>query len=333
MSLSSLTEHVTLIEAKAEVVGAAFFGRQPAFALANGEVLLAGSGDETRLKVHEDGAILTVASDGERLCTGGDDGRVFVIDATGKAEALGREKGWIDALAARGGAVAWSSGKTVRARDAKGEVKTFTAPSSVRGLAFFPKGYRLAIAHYGGASLWFPNVQSGADTLNWKGSHIDVTVAPDARFVVTSMQENSLHGWRLPDKNDMRMSGYPSKTRSFAWSHDGQWLATSGADGCIVWPFSGKDGPMGKAPRECGVRPNALVTAVAFHPGALVVAIGYDDGWILLVRLVDAAEILARRTDEGARDAISALAFDSKGGRLAFGTRDGAAGVLDFPNG
>jgi len=330
---TSLTEHVTLIEAQAEVVGAFFLGRLPVLVLANGEAILAEIGAETRLKVHEDGAILTAASDGRKVYTGGDDGKAFALDATGKIEALAQEKGWIDALAARDGAVAWSSGKTVRARDAKGEVKTFTAPSSVRGLGFFPKGYRLAVAHYGGASLWFPNVQGEPDSLNWKGSHLDVTVAPDARFVVTSMQENALHGWRLADKNDMRMTGYPAKTRSFAWSHDGNWLATSGAEGCIVWPFAGKDGPMGKAPRECGVRSDALVTAVAFHPGALVVAIGYDDGWVLLVRMVDAAEILARRTPAGEADAISALAFDAKGARLAFGTRGGVAGVLDFPKG
>jgi hypothetical protein len=34
-------------------------------------------------------------------------------------------------------------------------IKTFIAPSSVRGLAFMPKGYRIAIAHYGGATYGF----------------------------------------------------------------------------------------------------------------------------------------------------------------------------------
>jgi len=114
------------------------------------------------------------------------------------------------------------------------------------------------------------------------------------------MQENMLHGWRIADKKNMRMTGYPAKSRSLDWSHDGAWLATSGADGCIVWPFSGKDGPMGQPPRECGVRPNVLVTRVAFHPKALIAAMGYDDGWILLVRLGDGAEIFGppdRRRD------------------------------------
>ena len=330
-SSASLTERVTPIDAGAEIVAAAFLGRVPAFALADGNVLLAEIGEERRIKAHDDGAILVAACDGARLYTGGDDGVIAATDASGKTENLGKENGWIDALTCRAdGALAWSSGKTVRARDAKGEIKTWVAPSSARGLAFFPKGYRVVVPHYNGASLWFPNTAAEPEALAWKGSHLDASVSPDARFVVTSMQENSLHGWRLADRKDMRMSGYPAKTRSFLWSHDGGWLATSGADGCIVWPFSGKDGPMGQPPRECGVRPNVLVTMVAFHPKALIVAIGYDDGWVLLVRLSDGAEILVRRM-EAERDAISALAFDSTGARLVFGTKSGKAGVLDFP--
>jgi WD40 repeat protein len=331
MSPSSLTEHVTPIDAGAEIVSAGFLGRTPAFALADGTVLLADIGEERRIKAHEDGAILVADFDGAKLYTGGDDGVVAATDASGKTETVAKEKGWIDALAWRAdGALAWSSGKNVRARDAKGEIKGWAAPSTVRGLGFFPKGYRLVIAHYNGASLWFPNTAAAPESLSWKGSHLDAIVSPDARFVVTSMQENSLHGWRLADRKDMRMSGYPAKTRSLSWSQDGGWLATSGADGCIVWPFSGKDGPMGQPPRECGVRANVLVTKVAFHPKALMVAIGYDDGWILLVRLSDGAEILVRRT-ENERDAVTALAFDAKGGRLTFGTKGGKAGVLDFP--
>jgi WD40 repeat protein len=332
MSLSSLTEHVASIDAGAEIVAGGFLGRTPALALADGDVLLADIGEERRVKAHDDGAILVAACDGAKLYTGGDDGGVAATDAAGRTEILAREKGWIDALACRAdGALAWSCGKTVRARDAKGEVKTWQAPSTVRGLAFFPKGYRVAAPHYNGVSLWFPNTAAAPESLTWKGAHLDATVSPDGRFVVTSMQENALHGWRLADRKDMRMSGYPAKTRSLAWSHDGGWLATSGADGCIVWPFSGKDGPMGQPPRECGVRANVLVTATAFHPKALIVAIGYDDGWVLLVRLADAAEILVRRTQDGERDAIAALAFDATGARLLFGAKSGKAGVLVFP--
>jgi WD40 repeat protein len=165
----------------------------------------------------------------------------------------------------------------------------------------------------------------------WAGSHLDVTVSPDGKFIVSAMQEAALHGWRVQDHKDMRMTGYPSKTRSFSWSHDGKWLATSGAEACIIWPFDSKDGPMGKGPRECGVRP-ARVTRVAFHPRALVLAAGYDDGWVMICRITDAAEILVRSVPaEDKAGAISTLSWSADGGRLLFGAEDGAAGVLDLP--
>ncbi|MGL4242808.1 MAG: WD40 repeat domain-containing protein, partial [Beijerinckiaceae bacterium] len=117
--------------------------------------------------------------------------------------------------------------------------------------------------------------------------------------------------------------------RSMSWSHDGAWLATSGAEAAIIGPFSGKEGPMGKAPRECGVRP-VRVSQVAFHPGALVLGIGYEDGCVMLVRLTDASELLVRAPAAG-QGAVSALAWDREGRRLAIGGADGYAGVLTLP--
>lgn len=331
---ATLTSAVEPIAAGEAVIAAAFLGDTPAFALADGTVLLVDAGAERRVAAHPNAGILVAASDGARLVTGGDDGRVVATDSRGATEILGDEKGrWIDAVALRDGAVAWSAGRSVRARSAKGEVKTLDLPSSSRGLAFFPKGYRLAAAHYNGATLWFPNAGK-PETLGWNGSHLDATVSPDGRFVVTSMQENTLHGWRVADGKNMRMAGYPGKTRSFSWSHDGKWLATSGADACIIWPFAGKDGPMGQQPRECGVRANAPVTRVAFHPGALVVAIGYEDGLAMLCRITDGSEILVRSPPENADNArVTAFAWDAKGARLLYGADNGDAGVLILPKG
>jgi WD40 repeat protein len=313
----------------AHVVAAGFLGRDAAFACADGAAVLIG-GERRELRPHADG-LLVAAFAKDALLTGGEDGRIVRIRADGAIETLADERGrWIDAIASGpDGAVAWSVGKSVSARSAKGEVKTFAAPSTARGLAFMPKGYRLAVSHYNGASLWFPNAAAPAEPLPWKGSHLDCTVSPDGRFVVTSMQENALHGWRVADKAHMRMTGYPAKTRSMSWSHDGLWLATAGAEAAIIWPFSGKDGPMGKAPRECGVRPRR-VSQVAFHPASLVLAIGYEDGWVLLVRLTDASELLVRAGAEKA-GAITALAWDAAGRRLAMGAADGWAGVLALP--
>ncbi|MGO9135653.1 MAG: WD40 repeat domain-containing protein [Methylovirgula sp.] len=329
---TSLTEAVWPIEAGAHVTAAAFLGATPVLALGDGTVVLIEGQSDRRVTVHEDGAILVAIRAGQKLVTGGGDGRVYAIDAAGQRDEIADEKGkWIDSLASRDDfSIAWSTGRQVRTRDPKGIVKSFTAPSSVRGLAYAPKGYRLAIAHYNGATLWFPNTAASVETLEWKGAHLDATFSPDGRFLVTSMQENALHGWRLTDKRDMRMSGYPAKTRSLSWSADGHWLATSGADACVVWPFKDKDGPMNKAPRECGVR-QAKVSRVAFHPKAPVLAIGYDDGWILLCRLADGAEILVRRPRDEEQDPVSALAWDDAGTRLLFGTTEGKAGILTMP--
>jgi WD40 repeat protein len=321
---TSLTSRVEPLAAGERVLAAGFVKDMPALADGTGAVTLGGE----RIAVHAGGALLA-AVDGRRVVIAGDSGAIAEVAGGGGVTALRDRGNWIDALALNAdGAVAWSSGKTVTARSAKGEIREMVAPSTARGLAFMPKGYRLALSHYDGASLWFPNTVTPPEALPWKGSHIDVTVSADGRYVVTSMQENALHGWRLTDKAHMRMKGYPAKTRSMSWSHDGNWLATSGAEAAIVWPFSGKDGPMGKAPRECGVRPRR-VTCVAFHPGSLVLAIGYEDGFVLMVRLTDASELVVRTAT--AAGAITALAWDGNGKRLIIGGADGYAGLLTLP--
>jgi WD40 repeat protein len=313
------------------ILGGGFLGDTAVFARSDGKLRLLDS--QTHEVLVHSGGLLVAAFTADSIVTGGEDGRIIRTRPDGSMEVLGDEKGrWIDAIAAHAdGAVAWSTGRIVSARSAKGEIKVMSAPTTARGLAFLPKGYRVALSHYNGASLWFPNTSAEPEPLPWKGSHIDLTVSPDGRYVVTSMQENALHGWRVTDKAHMRMTGYPAKTRSMSWSHDGNWLATSGAEAAIIWPFSGKDGPMGKAPRECGVRP-VRVSQVAFHPGALVLAIGYEDGFVMLVRLTDASELLVRapRIDEGAK-AITALGWDRQGRRLVIGAADGFAGILTLP--
>ncbi len=85
---------------------------------------------------------------------------------------------------------------------------------------------------------------------------------------------------------------------------------------------------MGKAPRECGVR-RARVTQVAFHPGAYVIAAGYDDGCILLIRMTDGSELLARHATKDSE--VTSLAWHKDGKRLVFGCADGAAGLLTLP--
>jgi WD40 repeat protein len=207
------------------------------------------------------------------------------------------------------------------------ELRQFEAPSTVGGLAFLPKGFRLAVAHYNGATLWFPNApQATPEKLEWKGSHLGVTISPDGRFLVTTMQEPMLHGWRLADSKHMRMSGYTARVMSLGWTTGGRWLATSGSPQLILWPFQTKDGPMGKEPRLLAPS-EARVATVACHPRQEIVAAGYDDGLVLLVRIEDGAEILAKKSGPAP---VTALAWSADGRLLAFGTEDGEAGMLDL---
>jgi WD40 repeat protein len=57
------------------------------------------------------------------------------------------------------------------------------------------------------------------------------------------------------------------------------------------------------------------------------VAVGYADGLVLLVRVEDGAEVLARK---GTGAPVTALAWSAAGNLFAVGTEDGEAGVVDL---
>src|SRR6202000_2516557 len=154
--------------------------------------------------------------------------------------------------------------------------------------------------------------------LEWAGSHLGVVFSPDNKFLVTAMHEPALHGWRLADNKHMRMSGYPGRVRSMSWSAGGKFLATSGADTVIMWPFASKDGPMGKEPAMLAPL-KARVTAVACHPDQAILAAGYGDGTVLMVRMTDGAEILVHR-NRGA--AVASVAWNAAGTFLGFAAED-----------
>ncbi|MCT7377761.1 WD40 repeat domain-containing protein [Chelativorans salis] len=298
----------------------------PHFALADGVVHRLDHGHK-RVEAHD--GLLAAACDGGRLLTGGEDGKVTAVSPDGSIELLaeiGRK--WITSVAAGPqGAVAFASGRIAYVRFADGRLREFQHPRSVEGLAFAPKGMRLAVARYNGATLHFPATESKPAELEWAGAHMGITFSPDGRFLVTTMQENALHGWKLADGKHMRMAGYPVKVKSFSWSSKGRWLATSGAPAAIVWPFQAKDGPMGKTPLELGTRGDTMVTQVCCHPVEEIVAIGYADGMVLAARFADSKEVLLRRAGKGA---VTAMSWDAEGRRLAFGSETGECGVVDI---
>lgn len=300
------------------------------FALSDGAVLIFSKEGEARRVPAHDGVILSATPhpDGKRLVTGGDDGAIKSLSPNGDVAMLGEVRKWVEHLvsSAASGIIVAGVGKDAVVFKADKEAHRFTHPSSIGGLALDAKGRRLAASHYGGVTLRLVlAADDKGNALKWAGSHLAVTQSSEGEYVITGMQENALHGWRLPEKTDLRMEGYPSKTKSFSWDRRGRWLATSGANAAIVWPFVGKLGPQGKPPLQPGERGEALVTAVAFHPTGEVLAIGYSDGAAILVRLADS---LGMQLDEPGEGAVSALAWSPDGKQIALADEAGRGAII-----
>ncbi|MDX5392514.1 MAG: WD40 repeat domain-containing protein, partial [Caulobacteraceae bacterium] len=194
---------------------------------------------------------------------------------------------------------------------------------------FDPKGRRLAVATYGGVWLWFARIAEQKPTvLEWAGSHIALAWSADGKFLMSSMQENQLHGWRVADEKNMRMGGYPAKVKSLVFLSKGQMMATSGAQGVVIWPFGGSTGPMGKQAAEIGFDASTLVARVAATPAGQRVAAGLEDGRVWVCDL-QGQKLEMLKAEKG--PPITALALTPDGKRVAWGDEDGGAGVLAAP--
>jgi WD40 repeat protein len=337
--MAELDDPLTAWELGEPVVALAFDrgGKHLAFALGDGSLAIgaAGSGDAPRKIQAHDGAALCLAADGgdAAFVTGGDDGKLIRTAADGTVATLAEWKGkWVEHVLApaNGEFRAAAVGKTVQMlarRDAK-LMAVLEHPSTVAGIAVNPKAKRLAAAHYNGVSLWWTHGrEQKPKVLQWRGSHIAVSWSPDGEFLMSTMQEMDLHGWRLSSGEDMRMSGYPSKVRSLAWSQHPYFLATSGADTVVCWPFAGS-GPMGRPPVELGYARSAPVSAVAAHPKGDWIAAGYGDGVVALGSLSTRKAGFLKPPGGGK---VEALAFSPDGRLIVFGTEEGLAGAIRTP--
>jgi hypothetical protein len=108
----------------------------------------------------------------------------------------------------------------------------------------------------------------------------------------------------------------------------GALMATSGANGAVIWPFRGANGPMGEQAAEIAHDDSTMVARVAGTPEATVLAAGLEDGrvWVADLRTSRQERLKA---DKGAP--ITALAVTPRGDRVAFGDEDGGAAVLAAP--
>ena len=174
--------------------------------------------------------------------------------------------------------------------------KSLDHTSTVGGLAFSSNGKYLAVSHYGGVTVWERLERRWKSSKYiWKGSHGLVSFSPDNRYLVTAMQENELHAWRLRDKDNLKMSGYPAKIKSFAFVDDSKYLATSGAKEAVCWPFNG-DGPVGREPICLPYVGNKLVTFVEPFPNENAILTGLSDGSVFLSEIEKASNTIIIRS-------------------------------------
>ncbi|EOD78876.1 WD-40 repeat protein [Grimontia indica] len=294
----------------ASVTGAVSFGQGVAAGFGSGEIAFFGFDDEPVLVQAHESVVLCLTTDGESVLSGGDDGRFLRVTPDGNiVEIATFGTKWVDCVGAAQGLFACSSGRTVYLWfDEKSSPILLEHPSTVGGIAFDERSKQMAVTHYGGVTLWEQkNGQWTSLLLPWKGVHGAVDFSPDGRFLITLMQENAVHIWRLTDGADLEMSGYPKKVKSYSWMGETPYLATSGADEVICWPFDGKDGPLRRAPVCIGRRGEQVVTCVrAFSSDSAVLA-GYRDGAVFLCELDESDEAVILRRPTGAEVTVIAL--------------------------
>ncbi|MDE1947607.1 MAG: WD40 repeat domain-containing protein [Burkholderiales bacterium] len=278
-----------------------------------------------RAQPHPVTCLCIAAQSAGGFLSGGDDGRVVQTGAGGDTEVLALVgEHWITAVACgRDGRRAWASRRRIE-RIVDGRAAALELPAAATALAFSPDGACLAAAHSGGVTLW-PD-EGEARPLVWRGYHRALAWSPDGRYLVSAMQENALHGWRIADGGDIEMGGYPGQPLSLAFAGDGSYLATSGGQRAVCWRF---DPPDERPPFECGPAAKTPVTAVACHPRQSLIAVGAHNGALMLAQPGSEQALFVKGAGGGA---LNAIAWSAHGERLAYGTQDGEIGWLSLPD-
>ena len=303
---------------------AATIGEAVAVGFGDGSIRVFRPGLAPTVTLAHSGVILCMVADHDGLLTGGDDGRFLRISLDGTITELANfGTKWVDCVASSHGHYACSSGPNAYVWSSdQSKPKMFEHSSTVGGLAFGAKGQRFAVAHYGGVTVWERGKRRWTSSIFvWKGFHGAVTFSPDGKYLVTAMQENALHGWRLRDKANLAMAGYPAKIKSFSWISETPYLATSGADEAICWPFDGKNGPMERPPVCVAKNKKQIATYVEALGDEQAIFVGFQDGAVLLAEVDESKGAIGIRGSTGAE--VTAIVVSNSRSHILIGDAEG----------
>tara|TARA_B100001175_G_scaffold166939_1_gene141525 strand:+ start:329 stop:1366 length:1038 start_codon:yes stop_codon:yes gene_type:complete len=321
---TELERRGSIINTGAPVTEAITIRDHIAVGFGDGTVRFFQSGSDPKVVKAHKGVVFSMARNGDHVLTGGEDGRFLKISSEGDIDEIANfGSRWVDYVASYKDFKVCSSGNTVHIwSKSKEKINSLEHQSTVGGLTFDNKGKRLAVSRYGGVTVWKQNNNKWTSSnYSWKGSHGKVTFSPDGRYLVSSMQENQIHGWRINDKADLAMSGYPAKIKSFTWVGDTPYLVTSGSSDAVCWPFDGKEGPMGRKPVCVANGGKELATFVKVLDGENAVFTGFSDGSVLLSEIDESKKPIRIRNSTGSE--VTAIAVSSNREQVLIGDLQG----------
>jgi len=253
---------------------------------------------------------------------------IYSLDDFSKVQDLDHAGAWVEhgAWSACGEYLATSAAKKVYIWKSDGTL-IFTSPEhggTIAGLDWNHGKPELAVASYGGISLWDISDLASMTPLSYKGSLLTIRWSPSGKWIASGNQDSSLHIWPIKQKvEDLHMSGYAVKIQSIAWNPQSRYLASANLNNVTIWDFKGT-GPSGSTPEMFETVAGQIAT-MAYHPKEpLLLAVGTSAGHIELYSQSIKNFVAIRALDD---DPLQSMAWSPDGKQIAAGGERGSLRV------
>jgi hypothetical protein len=125
--------------------------------------------------------------------------------------------------------------------------------------------------------IFEPGTDRMVQRLPSPGAIAGLAVAPNGRWVVGGSQDATLHGWKVTDGSDFRMSGFPTTVSPLSFQDIGHWMACVSGEVVTCWEFDAEPADphlvidaTEDLQRPALAPPAPVTCAVQPHPGGTV---------------------------------------------------------------